>query len=27
VVLTFDVNGQIISDHTYSPDPTGITSK
>lgn len=27
VVLTFDANGQIISDHTYSPDPTGITSK
>jgi len=23
VVLTFDANGQIVSDHTYSPDPTG----
>ena len=26
VILTFNAEGQIISDHTYSPDPTGITS-
>lgn len=26
VVLTFDANGQIVSDHTYSPDPTGVST-
>ena len=26
VVLTFDDEGRIISDHTYSPDPTGLSS-
>ena len=26
VILTFNADGQIISDHTYSPDPTGVTS-
>lgn len=26
VFLTFNENGQIISDHTYSQDPTGVTS-
>jgi hypothetical protein len=25
VILTFDANGLIRSDHTYSPDPTGVT--
>jgi hypothetical protein len=27
VILTFNADGQIISDHTYSPDPTGRTSQ
>jgi hypothetical protein len=27
VVLTFDANGQIVSDHTYSPDPTGLSAR
>ena len=27
VILTFNADGQIISDHTYSPDPTGISSR
>lgn len=25
VFLTFDANGQVKSDHTYSPDPSGVT--
>lgn len=25
VILTFDDDGLIRSDHTYSPDPTGVT--
>jgi hypothetical protein len=27
VILTFNADGQIVSDHTYSPDPTGISSR
>jgi len=27
VILTFDADGQIVSDHTYSPDPTGISTR
>jgi hypothetical protein len=27
VILTFNAEGQIISDHTYSPDPTGISTR
>ena len=27
VILTFNADGQIISDHTYSPDPTGISTR
>ena len=27
VVLTFDDAGFIVSDHTYSPDPTGISQQ
>ncbi len=27
VILTFNSDGQIVSDHTYSPDPTGISLK
>lgn len=26
VVLTFDAKGQIVSDHTYSADPTGVST-
>ena len=26
VVLTFDANGFIVSDHTYSADPLGAVS-
>jgi hypothetical protein len=26
VVLTFDANGQIVSDHTYAADPTGMST-
>ncbi|MGH7898297.1 MAG: nuclear transport factor 2 family protein [Candidatus Binatia bacterium] len=26
VFLTFDENGQIISDHSYASDPTGTTT-
>jgi len=25
VILTFDEQGLITTDHTYSPDPTGVT--
>jgi hypothetical protein len=25
VILTFDPQGLIITDHTYSPDTTGVT--
>lgn len=27
VFLVFDERGQVKQDHTYSPDPTGITDK
>ena len=27
VFLVFDERGQVKQDHTYSPDPTGITEK
>ena len=27
VILTFNADGQIISDHTYSPDPTGTSTR
>ena len=26
VVLTFDDDGLVVSDHTYSPDPLGVTA-